>query len=34
MPGAGRQTVVMQTSFGLVPIGWVESDLKVLPKVT
>ncbi len=27
---AGQQTVGMQTSYGLVPIGWVESPLKAL----
>ncbi len=26
----GRQTVVMQANYGLVPIGWVESALKDL----
>ena len=30
MPAAGQQTVVVQTSYGLVPIGWVQSALKVL----
>jgi hypothetical protein len=25
-----QQTVDMQTSYGLVPIGWVQSDLKAL----
>ena len=30
MPAAGQQTVVMQASYGLVPIGWVQSALKVL----
>jgi tRNA-Thr(GGU) m(6)t(6)A37 methyltransferase TsaA len=25
-----EQTVVVQTSYGLVPIGWVQSDLKAL----
>jgi tRNA-Thr(GGU) m(6)t(6)A37 methyltransferase TsaA len=27
---AGQQTVVMQASYGLVPIGWVQSALKDL----
>jgi len=27
---AGQQTVVMQESYGLVPVGWVQSALKVL----
>jgi tRNA-Thr(GGU) m(6)t(6)A37 methyltransferase TsaA len=30
VPAAGRQTVRMQMSYGLVPVGWVQSDLKVL----
>ena len=30
MPAAGEQTVRVQTSYGLVPIGWVQSALKVL----
>ena len=30
MPAAGGQTGRVQTSYGLVPIGWVESALKVL----
>ena len=30
MPAAGEQTVVVQTSYGLVPIGWVQSALRVL----
>lgn len=30
VPAAGQQTVVMQASYGLVPIGWVQSALKVL----
>jgi tRNA-Thr(GGU) m(6)t(6)A37 methyltransferase TsaA len=30
VPAAGEQTVVMQTSYGLVPIGWVQSALRVL----
>ena len=30
VPAAGQQTVVMQTSYGLVPIGWVQSALKDL----
>ena len=30
MPTAGQQTVVVQTSYGLVRIGWVQSALKVL----
>ena len=29
-PAAGGQTVHVQTSYGLVPIGWVQSPLKVL----
>ena len=29
-PAAGEQTVVVQTSYGLVPIGWVQSALRVL----
>ena len=29
-PPPGQQTVVMQMSYGLVPIGWVQSDLKAL----
>jgi tRNA-Thr(GGU) m(6)t(6)A37 methyltransferase TsaA len=28
VPAAGQQTVVMQASYGLVPIGWVQSALK------
>ena len=30
MPAAGEQTVRVQTSYGPVPIGWVQSALKVL----
>ena len=30
MPAAGQQTVRMQTSYDLVPIGWVQSALTVL----
>jgi tRNA-Thr(GGU) m(6)t(6)A37 methyltransferase TsaA len=30
VPAAGEQTVVVQTSYGLVPIGWVQSVLRVL----
>ena len=30
MPAADEQTVVVQTSYGLVPIGWVQSALRVL----
>ncbi len=30
MPAAGGQTVVVQASYGLVPIGWVQSALRVL----
>ena len=30
MPAAGEQTVLVQTSYGLVPIGWVQSALRVL----
>ena len=30
VPTAGEQTVVVQTSYGLVPIGWVQSALRVL----
>ena len=30
VPAAGQQTVVMQASYGLVPIGWVQSALRVL----
>ena len=30
MPAAGEQTVVVQASYGLVPIGWVRSALRVL----
>jgi tRNA-Thr(GGU) m(6)t(6)A37 methyltransferase TsaA len=29
-PRAGEHTVGVQTSFGLVPIGWVQSALRVL----
>jgi tRNA (Thr-GGU) A37 N-methylase len=29
VPTAGQQTVVVQTSYGLVPIGWVQSALRV-----
>jgi tRNA-Thr(GGU) m(6)t(6)A37 methyltransferase TsaA len=27
---AGEQTVLVQTSYGLVPVGWVQSALRVL----
>jgi tRNA-Thr(GGU) m(6)t(6)A37 methyltransferase TsaA len=30
VPAPGQQTVVVQTSYGLVPIGWVQSALRVL----
>jgi len=30
VPAAGEQTVRVQTSYGLVPIGWVQSALRVL----
>lgn len=30
VPAVGRQTVLMQTSYGLVPVGWVQSALKAL----
>ena len=30
VPAADQQTVLVQTSYGLVPIGWVQSALKVL----
>jgi len=30
VPAAGEQTVVVQASYGLVPIGWVQSALRVL----
>ncbi len=30
MPAATGQTVLVQASYGLVPIGWVQSALKVL----
>ena len=30
VPAAGEQTVLVQTSYGLVPIGWVRSALRVL----
>jgi len=30
VPAADEQTVVVQTSYGLVPIGWVQSALTVL----
>jgi tRNA-Thr(GGU) m(6)t(6)A37 methyltransferase TsaA len=30
VPAAHEQTVVVQTSYGLVPVGWVQSALKVL----
>ena len=30
VPAAGGQTVLVQTSYGLVPIGWVQSALRVL----
>jgi tRNA-Thr(GGU) m(6)t(6)A37 methyltransferase TsaA len=30
MPAGAQQTVLVQTSYGLVPIGWVQSTLKVL----
>ena len=29
VPAVSQQTVVMQTSYGLVPVGWVQSALKV-----
>ena len=29
VPAAGQQTVVMQASYGLVPIGWVQSALNL-----
>ena len=29
-PTAGGQTILVQTSYGLVPIGWVQSALRVL----
>jgi tRNA-Thr(GGU) m(6)t(6)A37 methyltransferase TsaA len=29
VPAGGQQTVVVQMSYGLVPIGWVQSALKV-----
>ena len=29
-PAAGEQTGLVQTSYGLVPIGWVQSALRVL----
>jgi tRNA-Thr(GGU) m(6)t(6)A37 methyltransferase TsaA len=30
VPAAGEQTVCVQTSYGLVPIGWVQSALRIL----
>src|SRR5437016_2601058 len=30
VPAADEQTVLVQTSYGLVPIGWVQSVLRVL----
>ena len=30
VPAAGEQTVVVQASYGVVPIGWVQSALRVL----
>jgi len=30
VPAADPQTVLVQTSYGLVPIGWVQSALRVL----
>jgi tRNA-methyltransferase O len=30
VPAAGQQTVVVQASYGLVPIGWVQSALRGL----
>src|SRR5215471_473757 len=30
VPAAGEQTVLVQTSYSLVPIGWVQSSLRVL----
>jgi tRNA-Thr(GGU) m(6)t(6)A37 methyltransferase TsaA len=30
VPAAGEQTVLVETSYGLVPIGWVQSALRVL----
>jgi len=30
VPAADRQTVRVQTSYGLVPIGWVQSALRAL----
>jgi hypothetical protein len=30
VPAAGEQTVVVQTSYGLVPVGWVQSARRVL----
>jgi tRNA-Thr(GGU) m(6)t(6)A37 methyltransferase TsaA len=30
VPAAGEQTVLVQTSYGIVPIGWVQSALRVL----
>jgi tRNA-Thr(GGU) m(6)t(6)A37 methyltransferase TsaA len=30
VPAAGGQTVLVQTSYGLMPIGWVQSALRVL----
>jgi tRNA-Thr(GGU) m(6)t(6)A37 methyltransferase TsaA len=29
VPAAGEQTVVVQRSYGLVPVGWVQSALRV-----
>jgi hypothetical protein len=30
VPAAGEQPVLVQTSYGLVPIGWVQSALRAL----
>jgi hypothetical protein len=30
VPAAGEQTALVQTNYGLVPIGWVQSALRVL----
>ena len=30
VPAAGEQTVVVQTRYGLAPIGWVQSALRIL----
>ena len=34
VPAAGEQTGLVQTSYGLVPIGWVQSALRVLDDAT